>query len=114
MSRISSTILRLGDVQIGTGSKIYSRTTIRGPAIIGENCEIGPNAYVGPYTSIGNNITVRNSEVENSIVMEGAYIDCGKRIIDSLIGTRAKIISSESNMPKGIKLVLGDMTYVSI
>ena len=104
----------MGNVQIGKGSKIYSKTTIRGPVIIGEHCEIGPNTYIGPYTSIGNDITIRNSEVENSIVMEGAYIDCGKRIIDSLIGTKAKIISSENNVPKGIKLILGDMTYVNI
>jgi len=104
----------LGNIRISKETKIHNGTTIRGPAIVGKHCEIGPNAYIGPYTSIGNDVTIRNSEVENSIVMEGAYIDCGKRIINSLIGTRAKVISTEDSLPKGLKLVLGDMTYVNI
>jgi len=104
----------VGNIRVSKETKVYNGTTIRGPAIVGEHCEIGPNTYIGPYTSIGNDVTIRNSEVENSIVMEGAYIDCGKRIIDSLIGTRAKVISTEDNVPKGLKLVLGDMTYVNI
>ena len=103
-----------GDVQIGKNTIVHGRTTVRGPSIIGENCEIGPNAYVGPYTSIGNNSTIKDSEIENSIVMDGVHIECGKRIIDSLIGGKVRVVSFESNVPKGVKLILGDMTYVSI
>ena len=103
-----------GSARISRDTIIHSRTTIRGPVILGEHCEIGPNVYIGPYTSIGNDVTIRNTEVENSIVMDGAYIDCGKRIIDSLIGTKAKIVGFEDNVPKGLKLILGDMTYISI
>jgi len=33
---------------------------------------------MGPYTSIGDNIKLQNSEIENSIVMEGAQIKCGE------------------------------------
>jgi len=103
-----------GSVKIGKDTVIHGRTTIRGPAILGEHCEIGPNVYIGPYASIGSDVTIRNSEVENSIIMDGAHIECGKRIIDSLIGMKAKIVSSEDNVPKGTKLILGDMTYISI
>jgi glucose-1-phosphate thymidylyltransferase len=103
----------VGNVRIGRETVIRSRTTIRGPVIIGRHCEIGPNTYIGPYTSVGDDVTIRNSEVENSIVMNGAYIESGKRVIDSLIGMKAKIVSAESNLPKGLKLILGDMTYVS-
>lgn len=101
-------------VGIGNDTLVHKSSTIRGPAIMGRNCEIGPNAYVGPYTSLGDNVKLRNSEIENSIVMEGAHIDCGKRIIDSIIGRNAKIVDSNSNLPRGYKLILGDMTYVSI
>jgi len=103
-----------GSVKIGKDTIIHSRTTIRGPAILGEHSQIGPNVYLGPYTSIGNNVTIRNSEVENSILMDGAYVECGKRIIDSLIGMKAKVVCSEDSVPKGTKLILGDMTYISI
>jgi glucose-1-phosphate thymidylyltransferase len=101
-------------VAIGEETVIHDRVTIRGPAIIGDHCEIGPNVYIGPYTSIGDDVIIRSSEIENSIVMDKAYIDCGKRIIDSLIGSQTKIISSEANVPKGHKLILGDMNYVSV
>ena len=68
--------------------------------MIGERCEIGPNTYVGSYTSIGDNSTILNPEAENSIIMEGAHIDCGRRIVDSLIGRNVKILSSEKNIPE--------------
>jgi len=102
-----------GKVRAGKDTLIHGRTTVRGPVIFGEHCQIGPNAYIGPYTSIGNDVTIRNSEVENSIIMDGAHIECGKRIVDSLIGMRAKVVSSD-NVPKGLKLILGDLTYIGI
>ena len=103
-----------GNVGIGEGTVVRDGATIRGPAIIGRRCEIGPNAYIGPYTAIGDEAIVRNSEVENSIIMSGAEIDCGRRIVDSLIGHRAKVLSQERNLPRGLKLILGDMTYVGV
>jgi len=102
------------NTSIGRGTVIHGRTTMRGPTIIGDNCEVGPNVYIGPYTSIGNNVTIRNAEIENSIVMDGTEIDCGRRIIDSLIGRKVTIRSYEQNVPKGYRLFLGDMAYVSI
>jgi len=103
-----------GKASLGRRSIIHSRTTIRGPAIIGEDCDIGPNVYIGPYTSIGDNVTIRNTEVENSIIMEGAHVDCGRRIVDSLIGRNVKILGAEQNIPRGHKLILGDMATVTL
>ena len=36
-------------------------------------------------------MTLLNTEIENSIVMNGARIDCGKKITDSLIGKAASL-----------------------
>lgn len=102
------------NVGIGQNTIIHSRTTIRGPAIIGDHCEIGPNTFIGPYTSIGDKVVIRNSELENSIVMEGTLIDCGRRITDSLVGRKVKVLDYEENLPRGIKLILGDMGYITI
>jgi glucose-1-phosphate thymidylyltransferase len=101
---------------IGIGKKtiIHNRTTLRGPIIIGENCKLGPNTYIGPYTALGDNVTVVNSEIENSIVMHGTHIDCDQRIVDSIIGRNVKVVNSDTNQPKGHRLILGDTTYVSI
>jgi glucose-1-phosphate thymidylyltransferase len=100
------------NVNIGKGSVILAGTTIRGPVIIGENCEIGPNVYVGPYTSIGDRVKIANTEIENSIIMEGTLINCGKRITDSLIGKNIEITNSSPS--KGHKLVLGDASRVTL
>jgi len=40
--------------------------------------------------------------------MEGTHIECGRRIIDSLIGRKVKILGYEKNIPKGHRLILGD------
>jgi len=46
--------------------------------------------------------------------MSGAHIDCGKSIVDSLIGRRVRILGHEQNLPKGHKLILGDMATVTL
>jgi glucose-1-phosphate thymidylyltransferase len=101
-------------VGIGEGTIIHRHTAIRGPVVIGDHCEIRPNTFISPYTSIGDNSTITNTEVENSIIMEGTHIDCGRRITDSLIGRNVRILSHEHNIPKGHRLILGDMATVTI
>jgi glucose-1-phosphate thymidylyltransferase len=112
--KIEEDVTISGITNIGKNTIVHGQTTIRGPVILGENCEIGPDAYIGPYTSLGNHVKIENSEIENSIVMEGARIACRKRIIDSLIGMKANVVCTKDNIPSGTKLILGDMTYVRI
>jgi glucose-1-phosphate thymidylyltransferase len=101
-------------VGIGEGTIIHRHTAIRGPVVIGDHCEIGPNTFISPYTSIGDNSTITNTEVENSIIMEGTHIDCGRRITDSIIGKNVEIVYSAKNVPKGHKLILGDQSTVTL
>ncbi len=103
-----------GNVGIGAGTTVRRNTHIRGPAIIGEGCTIGPNAYIGPYTSIGNNVTLRDAEVENSIIMDESFIDCRGRIVDSLIGKHSKITYNSECLPKGFRFIIGDRALLKI
>ncbi len=112
--KVEETATLTNDIGVGEGTVIHGGTTIRGPVVIGENCEIGPNTYIGPYTSIGDHVTLLNTEIENSIVMNGARIDCGKRITDSLIGKNVEIVDSNLTVPKGHKLILGDASKVTL
>jgi glucose-1-phosphate thymidylyltransferase len=112
--KVEETATLTNNVGVGEGTTIHSRTTIRGPVIIGEHCEIGPDTYIGPYTSIGDHVRIANTEIENSIVMSGALIDCGKRITDSLIGKNVEITDSNQLVPKGHKLILGDASKVTL
>ena len=62
---------------------VIERTIIRGPAIIGARARL-THAYVGPYTSIMNDVEIRDSEIEHSIVLEGPgrHRDEGRRQLD--------------------------------
>lgn len=103
-----------GMVSIGKNTKIHPNCLIRGPVIIGDNCEI-EGAYIGPYTSIGDNVTIRHTEVEHSIIFSGAEIDTTRRIIDSLVGINARLHDVKRSHPKtGHRLVIGDNSFLEL
>lgn len=103
-----------GRVGIDSNTIIKEGTVVRGPTIIGKNCCIGPNVYIGPYTSIGDNCTITKGEIESSIIMGNTKIDIDKKLVDSLIGKHVTITSSNEKLPKGIRLILGENSIISI
>lgn len=98
----------IGRVNIGKGTLIKKHSVVRGPTIIGKNCIIGPDTYVGPYTSIGDNTTLIGCEIESSIIIGDVYIECKKKIIDSLVGAGCRICSAENAIPKGCRFIIGE------
>jgi len=46
--------------------------------------------------------------------MNGARIDCGKKIIDSLIGKDVEILDSAQRLPEGHRLIVGDSSKVTL
>ena len=101
-----------GRVSIDKGTKVSENSVIKGPVLIGRDCLI-KDGYIGPYTSIGNNCEIINSEVEDSIVMDGAKLINAGNIVDSMIG-RDAVIEKNKNLPKGNKFVIGDNSWVRI
>jgi glucose-1-phosphate thymidylyltransferase len=104
----------LGKVSVGKNTVIREDTRIKGPVIIGENCEIGPHVYIGPYAAIGDNVKVLSGEIEGSIIMQDAIINCNKRIIDSIIGKHSRLESGDNLRPSGARFVLGENTLCRI
>ncbi|OGL96422.1 glucose-1-phosphate thymidylyltransferase [Candidatus Uhrbacteria bacterium RIFOXYB2_FULL_45_11] len=103
-----------GQVSIGKGTRVSEDTLIRGPVVIGENCEI-TSSYIGPYTAIGNHVKVHETEVEHSIIFDGATIDTTRRIVNSLIGTNATLVDVARSHPKtGHRLIIGDNSFVEL
>lgn len=102
-----------GRVQIGKGTTVGERVLIRGPVTIGEDCEI-MDSYIGPYTSIGDRTKIANTEIEHSVVFEDVTIDCKRRIVDSLIGRNATVVSAAASLPLGNRLIAGDNAFVEI
>ena len=101
-----------GRVVVEPGARIV-RSAIRGPAIIGRGALL-EDAYVGPYTSVGPGATIRNSEVENSIILEGSSIlDIGARLEASLLGRNTSVFRS-ARKPRAYALMLGDRSQVGL
>ncbi len=101
-----------GRVVLGKGARVVN-STVRGPAIIGEGCVI-ENAFVGPFTAIDRETTLRNSEIEYSIVLADCTIeDVRARIECSLIGRGVKVARTEGK-PWNISLVLGDSSSIRL
>jgi glucose-1-phosphate thymidylyltransferase len=101
-----------GKVVIEPGARVV-RSTVRGPAIIGSGALI-EGAYIGPFTSVGEAVSVRNSEVEHSILLEGSSIaDVGGRIESSLIGKNASIYRTQGK-PQSFTFMLGDRSEVGL
>ena len=92
---------------------VIERSVIRRPVIIGSEARI-THAYVGPFTSIGERVEIRETDIEHSIVLEGAnIIDLASRIEDSLIGRNASIYRLPVR-PSAYRFMLGDNSEVGI
>ncbi|MGH2951697.1 MAG: glucose-1-phosphate thymidylyltransferase [Solirubrobacterales bacterium] len=101
-----------GRVAIDAGARL-ERSLVRGPAIIGAGTRIA-DSYVGPYTSIDRDCEVVGSEVEHSILLEGASIsDLGTRMEASLLGRNVKLARGEQ-MPKTMRMIVGDNSEIQI
>ncbi len=101
-----------GRVIIEKGAEVIN-STIRGPAIIGENTRI-VNAYIGPFTAIYHNVLIESSEIEHCIILENCTItDIGYRIEDSVIGRNVEITRSRLR-PKAYRMTIGDNSQIGI
>nr|WP_235526666.1 glucose-1-phosphate thymidylyltransferase [Nostoc piscinale] len=102
----------IGRIQIGANSRIIN-STIRGPVIIGSDCYL-ENCFIGPYTSIANNTTLIDTDVEHSVILEGAKIaGIDQRIIDSVIGQRAELTIAPRR-PKALRFLIGDDCHIEL
>jgi glucose-1-phosphate thymidylyltransferase len=102
----------IGKVTIEAGAEVIN-SVVRGPAIIGQEARL-VNAYVGPFTSIYHHCTIRDAEIEHSIVLENcSIVGIDQRIEDSLIGRNVEITRSPLK-PRAYKLTLGDNSRVGL
>jgi glucose-1-phosphate thymidylyltransferase len=103
-----------GRVEVGEGSVVEEGAVIRGPVSIGKETTIRSNTYVGPFTSIGDDCTIHNAHIESSVVVGESEISAERRIIDSLIGRKASITSSEGKRPEGDRMVVGQNSTLQL
>lgn len=101
-----------GEVCLGKGSKVID-STLRGPLVIGERCVI-EKSYIGPFSSIGDEVIVRDSEIEHSIVLKGSSIESlGVRMESSLIG-KDSVLRRSKSLPKAYRFMIGDSSTIEV
>ena len=98
-----------GRVQLGLGSRVLN-STIRGPAVIGENVLV-ENSFIGPFTSIGGRCRIISSVLEHCVLLENARIENVDRLEDSLIGKNSAVIKNR-NSHQAYRLMIGDDSEV--
>lgn len=101
-----------GRVAISPGARI-TRSVVRGPAVIGADAVI-EDSFIGPYTSIGDEVEVRRSEIEHSILLAGCTVeDLATRMEASLLGRNTKITRSEGR-PQTLRMMVGDSSLIEM
>ena len=109
---IDDTTKVIGRVKIGSNTKIIN-STIRGPVIIGENCHL-EHCFIGPYSSIANNVKLSETDLEHSVILESAeVVGIEQRIVDSVIGQRAKL-NLAPKRPKALSFMIGDDSQIQL
>jgi glucose-1-phosphate thymidylyltransferase len=104
----------VGRVSLGKNSVIKAGCAVRGPVVIGDNCTVEAGSYIGPYTSVGNDCAIKGAYIESSVLIGGCCVECDSRIVDSLIGRSATILSANREVPKGCRLIVGENSFLKI
>jgi glucose-1-phosphate thymidylyltransferase len=99
-----------GPVEVDARATV-SRSRLIGPCSIGPDCVV-TGSVIGPFTALGAGCEVRDSEVEDSIVLPGARIRGVRGLRGSLIGRSARV--DRAGADSGRRLMIGDDTTVEI
>jgi NDP-sugar pyrophosphorylase family protein len=79
-------------VWVGKGTTIEKTALIKGPAIVGCNCEIRQCAYIRENVILGDGVVIGNStELKNALVLNNAQIPHFNYVGDSVLGYKAHL-----------------------
>ncbi|MDD3599540.1 MAG: sugar phosphate nucleotidyltransferase, partial [Firmicutes bacterium] len=74
------------NIWVGRSAKISSRADLKGPMVLGENCEIAPGVRLREFCVIGDNVIVApNSFVVRSTVFSNSYLGENSVVSGSII-----------------------------
>lgn len=111
-SEVNSDTQIIGRVQIASRSRIIN-CTIRGPVTIGSDCHL-ENCFIGPYSSVADQVTLIDTDLEHSVILQGAkVVGIQQRIVDSVIGQRAQLKVAPQR-PKALRFLIGDDSQLEL
>ena len=101
-----------GRVRVGKGTEI-TESVLRGPIMVGNNCRLS-NCYLGPFTSIGDRVTITDTEIQYSIIMDGSEVRGIAAPVDQSIIGRNVILVHTNNKPRAHRFILADDSRVEV
>jgi NDP-sugar pyrophosphorylase family protein len=79
-------------VWVGKGTTVETTAMVKGPAIIGYDCEIRHAAYIRENVISGNEVVIGNStELKNTVVFNRAEVPHFNYVGDSVLGYKAHL-----------------------
>jgi glucose-1-phosphate thymidylyltransferase len=73
-------------------SASVEHATLRGPVVVGPDCELGPGAVIGPNVALGRNVTVgANAVVEGSVLDADTRVGAGSTVADCVTGQTVRL-----------------------
>lgn len=100
------------NIFIGAGTKIEPTAIIKGPAVIGQKCEVRQGAYLRGTLIAGNHCTLgHTTEIKNSVLMDhteaGHFNYIGDSVLGSYVnlGAGTKIANLKFRSPEAKKAV---------
>ncbi|MFJ9819110.1 glucose-1-phosphate thymidylyltransferase [Streptomyces sp. NPDC101151] len=101
----------IGGVVIEEGARIV-RSRIIGPVVVGADAVV-EDSSIGPHTAIGRGCLLRDAEVSNTIVLEGASVQGVGAVHASVIGREASVTSAPAD-GAAHRLIVGDHARVEV
>ncbi len=96
------------EVFIGQGTMVEDGAMIKGPAIVGKNCQIRHSAYIREHVIIGDNCVVGNSsEIKHSILFNDCHVPHFNYVGDSILGYKSHLGAGVKI--SNVKLVAGNV-----
>jgi len=99
-----------GNVVVEPGARV-DRCTLNGPVVIGTGARVA-DCRIGPNVAVGADCTLRRTEIEDSVLLDGACVDDVRGIRGSLIGRSARV--GRADRDAWHRLVVGDDTRLDV
>ncbi len=93
-----------GRVEIGSRARLID-CQVTGPAVIGPGAAV-LRSWIGPYTTVGRLAVVEESEVEESLLLDGCRVRGVARVQGSIVGEGARLLRGEGR-PRALRAALG-------
>ncbi|MBF0607107.1 MAG: glucose-1-phosphate thymidylyltransferase [Candidatus Magnetobacterium sp. LHC-1] len=100
-----------GRVTIAEGTKVIN-CKIRGPVRVGRDSTL-ENAFIGPFTSISDGVSIKNSGIEHSVILNNSVIEGIERLEDSLLGRNTRVVKNPDG-PNALRLSISDDSVVEV